>query len=110
MAAYKAGQFLFDLLEWEDFMVDGPPPALLPGALDDVALARAGDFLRRLASFLDGAKAEPQPGEHSQRTAVPPDSAGFPPPAELPPLEPGFYLYQDVVLGVLLSVEAEQSR
>jgi hypothetical protein len=40
---YKAGQFLFDLLEWEDFMLDGPEP----------------------------------------------------------PIEPGFYLYQDVVLGVV---------
>ncbi|SDP52186.1 hypothetical protein SAMN04487981_12537 [Streptomyces sp. cf386] len=28
---YKGGQFLFDLLEWEDFMLDGdPPPPIRP--------------------------------------------------------------------------------
>ena len=32
---YKGGQFLFDLLEWEDFMLDGEPPPLL----DEAALA-----------------------------------------------------------------------
>lgn len=25
---FKAGQFLFDLMEWEDFMLDGDPPPL----------------------------------------------------------------------------------
>lgn len=27
---YKGGQFLFDLMEWEDLMLDGDPPPLMP--------------------------------------------------------------------------------
>lgn len=74
---YKGGQFLFDLLEWEDFMLDGPPPPPLDGA--DLAAA-----LRPLLGLL----------------GQPPMPA---PPAfgELPALEAGFYLYRDVVLGLV---------
>jgi hypothetical protein len=74
---YKGGQVLFDLLEWEDFMLDGK--AATAGSNE------IGSFLARIAAAL-----------------------GLPPPnpavtRNLPPLEPGFYLYRHVVLGILAS-------
>jgi hypothetical protein len=71
---YKAGQTLFDLFEFEDFMLDGP------AAEDAGAL---GDLLAKLASI-------------SGMPAV-----VYPLPTDLPELEGGFYLYRDVVLGLL---------
>lgn len=47
---YRGGQFLFDLLELEDFMVDGEPPPPMPTLLDETALRRIGQALRRLRS------------------------------------------------------------
>lgn len=73
---YKGGQFLFDLLEWEDFMLDGPAPVVLEGA----ELAEA---LRPLLGLLG--------------QVVPP----LPAFGALPPLEAGFYLYRDVALGLV---------
>jgi hypothetical protein len=72
---YKAGQVLFDLLEWEDFMLDGKA-ATADGN-------QVGQFVSKVAEFLG----LPQPS---------PVVVG-----ELPPLEPGFYLYRDTVLGAL---------
>lgn len=91
---YKGGQFLFDLMEWEDFMLDGPPPEIVPTALDAAALARLAGALQRLKAHLDGAAEADLP-------AVVASSAL--PEADLPPLEPGMYLYEDVVLGAVLS-------
>ena len=76
---YKGGQFLFDLVEWEDFMLDGPPPP--------VAATLARDVAMRLAEAL-GLDAAAFP-------AAPPETD------PLPDLESGFYLYRDVVLGVI---------
>lgn len=95
---YKGGQVLFDLLEWEDFMVDGPPPPLLATSLDAGALQRLGDWLQELRSRLDGGIAPVDPD--AVRTEM---EGGLLDDSDLPPLEPGFYLYQDVVLGVLVS-------
>lgn len=72
---YKGGQVLFDLLEWEDFLLDGPPPPI-----DPAALARA---VARIASLLG---------------LTPPLAIALGP---LPDLEAGFYLYRDVLLGVI---------
>ncbi len=99
---YKAGQFAFDLLEWEDFMVDGPPPAAFPDALDAVALGRMVRLVRLVAFQLDGSLTEWEPTVPVLNPLAPPV-----PPGELPPLEPGFHLYQDVVLGVLLTFAAQ---
>ena len=77
---FKAGQFLFDLMEWEDFMLDGDPPPLWPR--DE--LAAALDEPRRLLSTPAGAV---------EAGAV--EAAGH------PELEAGWYLYNDVVLGLL---------
>jgi len=49
---YKAGQFLFDLLEWEDFMLDGPEPPIVPTVLDAASLGRLAQWLDELRSAL----------------------------------------------------------
>lgn len=120
---YKGGQFLFDLLEWEDFMLDGDAPPVLPHR----ELADLLDPpLRWLAATATGGVPAPPPLRHTAaaldlplrwlaatarstvhgvlndldgllattRDAEPDDHAA------LPPLESGFYLYQDVVLGL----------
>jgi hypothetical protein len=78
---YKAGQFLFDLTEWEDFMLDGPPPAAAAGA--------AAILFLRAARLLG--VSPPDPSAALAATDM----------ANLPQLEPGFYLYRDVVLGLV---------
>lgn len=93
---YKAGQVIFDLTELEDFMVSGPPPEPLPTALDATSLQRWRRVLVSAARLLDGAALDP--GEPAATI-----SASAEGPQELPPLEPGFYLFQDVVLGLVVS-------
>ncbi len=88
---YKGGQFLFDLLEWEDFMLDGPAPEVLDANAARVALDRVAVALRALAAGTDPAAFE----------GVAIDPMASLRPAALPALEAGFYLYQDVVLGAL---------
>ncbi len=93
---FKAGQFLFDLMEWEDFMLDGEPPPLAPTTLDGPALQRMAGLLDTFRAHLDGG----QP-------IVVPEVDTILPLAEdedLPPLEPSLYLYHEVVLGILCSV------
>ena len=97
---YKAGQFLFDLLEWEDFMLDGPEPPIVPTVLDAASLGRLAQWLDELRSAIDSSldfEAMPrwqvEPGQTGPNQEFGPE--------KLPPLEPGFYLYQDVVLGVV---------
>lgn len=94
---YKAGQFLFDLLEWEDFMLDGPPPPIVPTALDPRALQRLADLLEQVRAHLDG--------ETVATPFMSPADVRFDTDAAeaLPALEPSLYLYQEVVLGVLCS-------
>ncbi|MFC9504847.1 hypothetical protein [Streptomyces sp. NPDC057002] len=77
---YKGGQFLFDLMEWEDFMLDGDPPPLLPL---EQALTTAGLPLKWLRAATGGPAGE----------------SGGSTPQELPELESSRYLYADVVLG-----------
>lgn len=76
---YKGGQFLFDLLEVEDFMLDGPPPPLVSAdELAAIALRVAKLTGFEVPVFAVGLLLE-----------------------SLPELEPGFYLYRDVVLGLV---------
>jgi hypothetical protein len=96
---YKAGQFLFDLLEWEDFIVDGPPPDSIDTILNTESLHAVSGVFRGLKGYLDGAL----PRDMSIMTSF--DPMTFVSLEEdLPPLEPGFYLYQDIVLGLLRTV------
>ncbi|MFF8592373.1 hypothetical protein ACF061_13145 [Streptomyces sp. NPDC015220] len=167
---YKGGQFLFDLMEWEDLMVDGDPPPLLPAEriaalcslpVQWLAATTAGAPAatrlipgRRTAAALDlplrllagAARAALQgaaqdltdllgtpgpkngtgtgtgtgpgsgtgagPGHGDDSEAGPAGSATADGPGadtagagdvgdELPPLEAGFYLYEDIALGAL---------
>ncbi|GMR13106.1 MAG: hypothetical protein BMS9Abin29_1306 [Gemmatimonadota bacterium] len=95
---YKGGQFLFDLMEWEDFMLAGPPAELVRTTLDPASLTRLADFLHKVRAHLDGALIDAPPSalEVMAHPATPEEL--------LPPLEGGFYLYEDVVLGVVRSV------
>ena len=89
---FKGGQFLFDLLEWEDFMLDGDAPPALDGPAVQHALDRLSAGLRSLAAGLDKPHGTPLTLDLGAATA---------PPDALPALEAGFYLYHDVVLGGL---------
>lgn len=146
---YKGGQFLFDLMEWEDLMIDGDPPPLLPveriistctlpvqwlaaataptatatKLIPGQRTAAAFDLpLRLLATTahaalqgaakdltdLLGTPASPDETDDAEadngtaRAAAPEadaDAEGGD--DELPPLEAGFYLYEDIILGAL---------
>jgi hypothetical protein len=95
---YKGGQFLFDLLEWEDFMLDGEPPPVL----DEAALAGALD---RVAQVLDalGAALDRRSVEVPTMAVSPPASA-----VDLPPLAGNAYLFPDVVLGAIALLAARR--
>jgi hypothetical protein len=89
---YKGGQFVFDLLEWEDFMLDGEPPPVL----DEAALASALNQYAQMLRSLGAALGQPvvQPSAAPQVTEQ-----------TLPELNGSLYLFPDVVLGVI-SVDA----
>lgn len=95
---YKAGQFLFDLLEWEDFMLDGPPPPIVPTTLDDAALERLRSFGLSLRGHLDSSAISSLPAQLLSGEPFFTVSDN-----DLPALEASFYLYQDFVLGLLVS-------
>ena len=103
---YRAGQFAFDLLEVEDFMLDGEEPPLVPIALDAADLHRIAAALRSFQSRLDARLAREPATDARGRTAgdVPAQARAQLITAQddepLPPLEAGFYLYSDVVLGL----------
>jgi len=96
---YKSGQFLFDLLEMEDFMVDGNPTEIISTTLDATTLIRLAALLNSVKRHLDGA-VEPLSLESLDVQVT----ADRDTPEELPALEAGFYLYQDVVLGLVRSL------
>ena len=94
---YKGGQFLFDLLEWEDFMLDGEPPPLL----DDVALAAVLNQYAQMLRALGAAITKVSVG------AVPPPTTTASRGPTLPPLNGSLYLYPDVVLGLISMLTRE---
>ncbi len=95
---YKAGQFLFDLMEWEDFMVNGPPPAPVPTTLDAKTFEKISTFLLSIKSHLDSSVDTDVLKDLEVNIA----SISLED-EELPPMEPGFYLYQDVIIGLIRS-------
>jgi len=76
----KAGQTLFDLLEWEDFLLDG-----------ELAAADAAALLKVI---------EPLAARFGLPIPALPDLS------DLPPLEAGFYLFRDVMIGLLALASA----
>jgi hypothetical protein len=140
---YKGGQFLFDLMEWEDLMVDGDPPPLMPAerivsactlpvqwlaattaetpaatrhvpgqrtaaALDLplrllAATARTAVLgaAQDLTDLLGTPATQADTADDSGHDATTLEAGAEGTDAELPPLEAGFYLYEDVVLGAL---------
>lgn len=99
---YRGGQFLFDLMEWEDFMVDGPPPPVVRTVLDAESLTRLAQSIDALRALIDGSGRGAL--EDAVRAAL---AAGVDLAVSdegLPALDPGLYLYPDVVLGVVASV------
>lgn len=95
---FKAGQFLFDLMEWEDFMLDGEVPPLAPTTLDGPALQRMAGLLNTFRAHLDGGQPIVVPEVDTLLPLFVPEDE------DLPPLEPSLYLYHEVVLGILCSV------
>lgn len=93
---YKGGQFLFDLLEWEDFMLDGEAPPVLDEVTLAGALDRAARVLDALAAAIDSRPLEVQPV--ATRVAL------MDPAVDLPPLAGNAYLFPDVILGVIAFV------
>ena len=110
---YKAGQFLFDLMEWEDFMLDGPPPPVLTTALDARSLRRLASLLNTIRTYVDG-----RTSQETEEAATPLEafdeqlraeiSSLVVDDSQLPPLEAGFYLYRDVILGLYASALRSQ--
>ncbi|MFE9749005.1 hypothetical protein ACFYOT_29205 [Saccharothrix saharensis] len=121
---YKGGQFLFDLLEWEDFMIDGEPPPILSRATFGTLLDLPAGWVDATFAAIDTHAPEtlrPIIANPSVRwltataqstvhgvvrglaglVAAPgtPDTDRGADDA-LPPLQGGFYLYEDVVLGL----------
>lgn len=95
---YKGGQFLVDLMEWEDFMLDGDPPPVLDSVLDAAALQRVSSLFDRFAAHLDGSHAL---APETWRTVMP---AVLAVDETLPSLSGGLYLYRDCVPGALMSI------
>jgi hypothetical protein len=87
---FKGGQFVFDLLEWEDFMLDGDAPPLLDADAAGAALDRIAQGLRSIAAAID-----------AEQVATVHAIFGARADEDLPPLESGFYLFHDVVLGAI---------
>lgn len=98
---FKGGQFLFDLMEWEDFMVDGPPPPLMPTALDAAAWQRVAERISGIQGLFDGGTGTV--GGSARRIADEFNVAMSVAAQDLPLLEPGLHLYRDVVLGLVAS-------
>jgi hypothetical protein len=103
---YKGGRLLFDVLELEDLMLDGPPPA----PVGRTSLWAVTDSLVDLLRVLTRLSSELQEGGngHPPREDVEPPASRDEeePAADLPELDPSEYLYDLVVLGIV----AEASR
>lgn len=88
---FKGGQFLFDLLEWEDFMLDGEPPPVVNADAARLALDQLAAVLRAVGASIEGRQSVDvviNLGAHRETDT-------------LPKLESGFYLFPCVVLGVI---------
>ncbi|MEL7038863.1 MAG: hypothetical protein AAFO04_25130 [Cyanobacteria bacterium J06592_8] len=100
---YKGGQFLFDLMEWEDFMLDGTPPEIVPLDFLGILPESLANLFKALGNYLNPASyddlTDSQPNEINLSAAE----------RQLPVLESSFYLYQEVILGWFSSLPANRS-
>lgn len=102
---YKGGRLLFDVLELEDLMLDGPPPAPASRAALRSVAGSLADLFQALTRFARELKAVGD-GEALRAEAETPALREEEPVTDLPELDASEYLYDLVVLGVL----AEASR
>jgi hypothetical protein len=99
--SYKAGRVVFDLLELEDLMLDGPPPERIDGYFETEGVAALTRLFERLHDAVDS---QPESGPSSGRLL---DGRGVtlePEPAPAggwPTLQASEYLFDLVVLGLL---------
>jgi len=89
---YKGGQFLFDLLEWEDFMLDGAAPPVLDAAQACRMLDRIASSLRSMVATIDAGQ-----GAGLAIDVAPLALAE----QALPELEAKLHLFPFVVLGAI---------
>ena len=82
-------------------MVDGPPPPLMPTALEAVAWQRVAERISGIQGLFDGGTGTV--GGNARRIADEFDVAMSVAAQDLPQLEPGLHLYRDVVLGLVAS-------
>ncbi len=97
---YKGGQFLFDLMEWEDFMLDGDPPEIVSTDFLGTLPESISNVFKSIENYLN-------PDNHDN--LIPPqthESTFNFSDSQLPVLESSFYLYQDVILGWFSSLPA----
>ncbi len=100
---YKGGQFLFDLMEWEDFMLDGVPPEIVSIDFLGTLPESISNLFKSLGNYLNPASNESLTNHQPDEPTL--SSSG----SQLPVLESSFYLYQDVVLGWFSSLPANPS-
>jgi len=108
---YKGARLLFDLLELDDLMLDGPPPPPLAG--EDLG-ASFGELSAAFAAFaraLEAIPLEPSPPAEPAADAPERERPAEPgPERELPEIDAADYLYDLVVLGVLQGMRRPRSQ
>ena len=97
---YKGGQFLFDLMEWEDFMLDGPPPEIVSIDFLGTWPESISNLFKALENYLNPTSNESLPPVQTDGQNLSFSES------QLPVLESSFYLYKDIVLGWFTSLSA----
>lgn len=93
---YKAGRIVFDLLELEDLMLDGPLPERIDGYFETESVQALAEWLERLRRGVDAQRESPQVDVRGVTLEPEPEPAGG-----WPPLLASEYLFDLVVLGLL---------
>ena len=92
---YKGGQFLFDLMDWEDFILNEPLPEIVLTDLLETLPPSIYNFFNALENYLNPTTYEnlipPQLDEQNLRFSE----------IQIILPENSFYLYEDIVLGYL---------
>ncbi len=94
---YKGGQFMFDLMEWEDFMLDGPPPPVLDSIFNAPMSQQVKAFISTISKYYNAQfSGNNQMSDTAWRDLSLPEG-------DLPPLDGSIFLFQEVVLGLVIS-------